>query len=934
MRFPDERLASSTLPYDWPARSPVKPKPPDLYVDGSLVQNATTLGPYTEGSTFILDCRSSGGRPPPLITLWNGTRTLAAKSHVQTTEDGASDVIVTARFVLSRWDLESRLECRVQSNATPAPMIKWIKLDIHVKPVSLRLRGPTTPVVAGEMVSLTCTVEGSRPAASITWFNRSREVEPQPPASRDLMSDATYRTSSTLVFIASRHDHQGDFCCQGLNEVQKLQSQPPLFQIVKLDVLYPPSVEVLPKDGLIVNETGEAVLTCSFSANPPNVTEVVWYKDGKPVKTIDPLTLPNNNLKGGSPPGVPPLKPSNKLVLDGIVRTEAGSYSCHVRNAFGRGNSTNNITVDVLYPPSVRVGVTPSVAAETMEAMLTCEPVDGNPAVLMAVRWYHDGVQVPSSGEGTRLTLRNLTRDQSGNYTCRGLNTAGWSKDSGPKYLDIHYAPGSARITQLESVAVKGKKVTLSCQLDDLGHPPASRYLWESPTLTLGNNSKQILVMENVNASAEAVYFCAGRNEVGTGPLGHFTLKLSAPPSFVRALPPESGAARNTSAVRLMCHVECDPLCNVTWFRGTDSLHESKFFVTETLVLDPDPKRNVLRSVVSSLSWSLSHLPATSFDFSSFTCLSSSNALGPSVNSSTLFRIEYPPENIQVSLHLLDVMEGETPEDVVCSASAFPPPKYMWTAGDAVLSRSRILSFNTSVTREMAGNYSCIVHNPHGHARADLLLRVNHRPDCTVRKDYDDQRNVVLICRSIAYPAVSNFSWFRDNVSLNVQQRNERHENTLVIKTDDNLARYSCVSSNALGPSDPCKLQLTSLPAPSGWVLQEENLIIVAGVAGGLVILMVLLVITAAVVAVKRRISAIDKPDMDERQNFEVRGGSGDTGLCSSITPILPSNPLDPMMPLLSEMKQKVSPMHRPPIISTLATTRWQANARKEISTQ
>ncbi|GBO16533.1 hypothetical protein AVEN_222015-1, partial [Araneus ventricosus] len=115
---------------------------------------------------------------------------------------------------------------------------------------------------------------------------------------------------------------------------------------------------------------------------------------------------------------------------------------------------------------------------------------------------------------------------------------------------------------------------------------------------------------------------------------------IGAPPSFVRALPPESGAARNASAVRLMCHVECDPLCNVTWFRGTDSLHESKFFVTETLVLDPDPKRNVLRSVVSSLSWSLSHLPATSFDFSTFTCLSSPNALGPPVNSSTLFRIE------------------------------------------------------------------------------------------------------------------------------------------------------------------------------------------------------------------------------------------------------------------------------------------------------
>lgn len=111
----------------------MKPKPPELYVDGSPVQNTSTLGPYTEGSTFILDCRSTGGRPPPLVTLRNGTKSLIAKHHVQTGEDGSSDVIATARFVLSRWDLESRLECRVQSNATIAPMVKWVKLDIHGK---------------------------------------------------------------------------------------------------------------------------------------------------------------------------------------------------------------------------------------------------------------------------------------------------------------------------------------------------------------------------------------------------------------------------------------------------------------------------------------------------------------------------------------------------------------------------------------------------------------------------------------------------------------------------------------------------------------------------------------------------------------------------------------------------------------------------------
>lgn len=97
--------------------------------------------------------------------------------------------------------------------------------------------------------------------------------------------------------------------------------------------------------------------------------------------------------------------------------------------------------------------------------------------------------------------------------------------------------PGSAHIYQLESTAVKRHTVTLSCKLDDLGHPAASKYLWESPTRAISNNngtsnnqvttSASVLTMENVSASSEGIYFCAGRNEVGTGPLGHFTLKLN-----------------------------------------------------------------------------------------------------------------------------------------------------------------------------------------------------------------------------------------------------------------------------------------------------------------------------------------------------------------------------------------------------------------------
>ncbi|KAL1418323.1 hypothetical protein MTO96_005788 [Rhipicephalus appendiculatus] len=820
----------------------VTPKEPVIKMDGRRLTNGSLLGPYLEGTTVVLDCFSSGGRPAPQVLWRNASAQLPVKTSVTPHLRGIHDVTSTARFVLSRWDLGARLECVVITKATPAPVVKWVQLDVHVRPLALRLRGPNHPVVAGEMVSLTCIVEGARPAANITWYNRSELVRPQPPAAEDLMSDGTYRTASTLVFVASLYDHQAEFFCKGTNQVLKNRTEAPLLQAVRLEVLYPPAVRVLPAEGVNVTEWHSCNLTCHYDANPPNATEVAWYKNGE---LLPPRTRGHR------------LLPKTVLLIRNATRKDAGVYSCHVKNAFGRGNASNSVYLDVFYTPLVSVWVNPSVVAlGEGPVLLRCEAESGNPQQLRRVRWYRDGKLVNETKEPD-LLLEELRRSATGNYSCEAKNDAGWSPMSSHKSLVVMYPPGPAILVP-ESGAVpplKGQRVTMRCHVNDTGLPPSVAFRWEHG----GRASER----DRSHAGHRTRDHChAGKLLVRRG--------QPAPPSFLRSLPATGGSLRNATAVSLECVVECDPVCEVRWLRNNETLEESPFFHASQAVR-PEGGGH-FHSVASILSWNMSQLPPSSFDYNTFTCQSSENAVGPGVSSTMLFRVEYPPEKLQVSVVQLDLSEGEVPpREVSCSASAHPTAEYQWRLGALTVSRGPTLLFNATASREMAGNYTCVVSNRHGRAMAATLVTVRHRPQCAVVKEHDSSGNVVLRCEAQAVPPVVAFIWLRNNRTV---QEDRGPRSTLVVPDRTSFGAYSCVASNAVGHSEPCQLKLTKLPSPAGWaqlLLKEENLIIMAGIAGGVVIIIVLLIVIISIVVIRKRIQSNTKPRLEEREKLRQR---------------------------------------------------------------
>ncbi|XP_035207910.1 B-cell receptor CD22-like [Stegodyphus dumicola] len=583
--------------------------------------------------------------------------------------------------------------------------------------------------------------------------------------------------------------------------------------------LDPPAVFVTPDGTVTVQESSTVNITCVFDANPPDVTEIVWYKDNSRLQRDTTQRLETRH----------PL--SAVLALFNLSRHDSGTYTCHVRNAFGRGNSTTASVLNVLYPQVVRIKISSGIVSEGGEhsaVTLTCEAIDGNPRNFTTVRWYRNNELVNETSEPV-LHIKHANRHHGGNYSCEGLNAAGWSHRPMSEELIVHYTPGPSTILQQQDLAVKGRAVTLECRVLDLGHPQSTMFEWHKEDRIL-NETGPLLHLKPITVTTQGNYSCAAVNDIGPGPASYFSLSAVAPPAFVKKLPERGGVLRNTTNVQLFCHVECHPLCELEWLRNNESLRDSIVFESKLAHHRPDPRRNLFSSISSVLTWNMSLLPVNSFDYATFTCRSSGNEIGAGVSSTMAFRVEYPPENIQISAVRLEVMEGEILDDLICNALAHPLADYTWKVGRRVVARGPVLSFNSSLSRAMGGNYTCVVTNRHGTARATVSITVLHRPVCSMWKDYTDEGSVVLSCRSSANPPAFNFSWMRNNESIFSETRESSRQESIIALSGSNpnvYGKYSCIAANEIGASDPCYLDLTALPSPAGWVqllLQKKKI--------------------------------------------------------------------------------------------------------------
>ncbi|XP_071742750.1 synaptogenesis protein syg-2 isoform X3 [Lepeophtheirus salmonis] len=828
--------------------------PEDKNISNSII------GPYTEGQELRLLCESGGGKPIPKVTWYNGSDILPGKSSSFEEPDGTGTGKNEVRIKLSRGDLGSHFTCKSENEAIrDNPMSSSVQVDVNLRPLNTEVIGSDEPILESSTVTLMCRTIGARPAAVITWYNGSRPFAEQSPGVKALQKpplevtvkqeDNTYETQSRISFTASRFENNEFITCEANNDILESFQEEPQRDSITLSVLYAPKVEIYPTN-ITVNESSTVTIYCKFDANPKNLTNVQWYRNGQ---FYEEGNLTAVDIEDGLS--------HVALILKNVSRDASGTYNCLLENEIGSGESSEPSILDVYYEVEVSLRMdprSPISEADERNVTLFCDVKMGNPNVLSGVKWFMDGEllkELPQCDDEnnmdlcdidpSKLLLEHVSRHFSGNFSCQGVNEAGWSDFSDEKILEVFYSPGTAFIQKDHDEVVKGESLSLTCGVSDPGRPPASTYIWKRGGHVVNDVTTYNWTINPVTLETEANISCVAVNEVGRGTEDYISIQVLAPPTFIQRLPPYTGAMATTENFSLSCQVECSPLCDIFWLKdGIPIADDDSRYTIITESLPSNFAKNDFESVKSELIWRIQNWPNGKLDRetdnANFTCQSTENLVGtPGVSSDTYFRVEYPPENIRVSKEIVTVQEGKSTEKISCETESYPEANYIWKFNDEIITTDSNLLFDYGISRNQAGDYTCRVQNRHGSAEVSMLIDVQYKPECVI-KQCDEDGYLQLTCESVANPTDVLFKWKKGNETIKGAEVDGLNSYLRLDPVEENFGLYYCYVNNSMGEGFPCELEVEGIGLVK---MGNSNFIIVVTILAAIVVILLLLVV-------------------------------------------------------------------------------------------
>ncbi|KAF8777665.1 Nephrin like protein [Argiope bruennichi] len=539
-----------TIPQTFSVSILYAPDPPNIfgYTEGNAIQ---------AGKLQRLTCISQGGNPLPDLKWYK------ENEEVSSSDQTVSGNIVSREIaiIVSANDNGAKYHCKSTSKALAEPLVVTITLTVYFPPVSLQLKLKPKKPKTGSEVRLICESSSSNPAANITWWKGKKNDMQLTPITVSVSPSAEnggFITKATFTMEATPDD-DGSMCtCQATNE----EIQQSVHDTIILNVFYKPIFTISDLVTYEVKENDSKVIDMNAKANPDKIT--YQWKKGDEVIEEGPV-----------------------LNITSAERSHSGAYLCVASNDIGE--STITIILKVLYPAVIL-----KLIDEKEEKIIIAEPesnvklecsADGYPLTTDTIKWKNipNRAEVIASSNGKSiLSVKNVTQDISGSFTCTADNGIG-SADTWKIILLVKHEPVIKSAENSTVFSDRGVTAKLYCTAEGI---PDVTFSWTYEGVVISDENSRfkndivkldhttwqgILTIKDVEAKDFGEYICVARNEIGfeTFKVSFLPDSTPDPPIIVRIL--------NTSKNGLL----------VTWVPGFDGGHNQTHCIRFKSVIDP-----------------------------------------------------------------------------------------------------------------------------------------------------------------------------------------------------------------------------------------------------------------------------------------------------------------------------------------------------------
>ncbi|XP_039253785.2 nephrin-like [Styela clava] len=520
VNYPPRKLALTTFSLSAPVT--ITPTPSTVNIpDSKASENSSGKEvSYKVGDVVLLRCETRGGNPPPNLN-WHRDDTLIigdentaisapeVKVYTGKSADGATTgefiTISTLELTLEASHNDAVISCAANHPGYQDTLVDKKKLSVAFPPSSLIIEQfPSTSLVVGNPMSLTCTTSSSNPPAKITWYRNNVEFSKQYVIELPLTVGELggYVASSRLRITNPKVEDDGaDIACKA--EVHVLQQS--ITKPHKLNIEYPPVFYPIGNNAMSINATyGDNFVDIETIAhsNPSGMTYSYFRilsnnigSDGGEQITKKPLTKDTRLVWNEN---------SGRLRINSVMEDDGGLYMIRATNA--RGSTELNITLNVFYPARITSISGPTTTLQEGDSTeLRCD-FKSHPLTPAHVTWVkeipgngRDSYDVENFQTHSILSLANITADDRGGYRCVVDNGIGEPATDhikidmlySPAFFDV--SPSKVAVSSVDSSGALSPAAVLPCIVHST---PASTITWirgESPIVVFDNSGFSVI---------------------------------------------------------------------------------------------------------------------------------------------------------------------------------------------------------------------------------------------------------------------------------------------------------------------------------------------------------------------------------------------------------------------------------------------------------